>query len=153
MANLFERWCESRSWQRVLCACFGVVIPGMVLWGALLRPVQEQRAALQVQLTQAARTNVSLWPIATRLPRQAVSVKAQVAQPFSPLDFQAQGTRLVHWKPLQSGGELTLDADWQTIPALFSRLAQQDVWVTAFSLAPQGTALRLRAQLEHEHEK
>jgi pilus assembly protein HofO len=75
--------------------------------------------------------------------------KARALTPFSPLDFQGDETTLVHWKPLQNGGELTLDAEWQAIPALFSRLAQRDVQIAAFAIAPQGTALRLQLELEH----
>ena len=66
-----------------------------------------------------------------------------------PAHFQGDETTLVHWKPLQNGGELTLDAEWQAIPALFSRLAQQDVEIAAFAIAPQGRALRLQLELEH----
>jgi pilus assembly protein HofO len=68
--------------------------------------------------------------------------------PFSPLDFQGDNATLVHWKPLQNGGELTLEAEWQA-PGAFSRLAQRDVQIAAFAIAPQGTALRLRLELEH----
>jgi pilus assembly protein HofO len=31
----------------------------------------------------------------------------------------------------------------------FSRLAQRDVQIAAFAIAPQGTALRLQLELEH----
>jgi pilus assembly protein HofO len=41
------------------------------------------------------------------------------------------------------------DAEWQAIPGAFSRLAQRDVQIAAFAIAPQGTALRLRLELEH----
>jgi pilus assembly protein HofO len=34
-------------------------------------------------------------------------------------------------------------------PGAFSRLAQRDVQIAAFAIAPQGTALRLRLELEH----
>ncbi|KFA84313.1 pilus assembly protein HofO [Enterobacter sp. EGD-HP1] len=69
--------------------------------------------------------------------------------PFSPLDFQGDNTTLVYWKPLPKGGELMLELEWQALPALFSRLAQRDVQIAAFAIAPQGTALRLRLELEH----
>ncbi|AMX07877.1 hypothetical protein A0R60_3643 [Enterobacter asburiae] len=68
---------------------------------------------------------------------------------FSSLDFQGDNATLVHWKPLQNGGELMLEVKWQALPALFSRLAQRDVQIAAFAIAPQGTALRLRLELEH----
>ena len=72
-------------------------------------------------------------------------------QPFSPLDFQDTRTALVHWKPQQNGGELVLDTLWSDVPALFSRLAQQAVSISAFNLAPEGTTLRLSLQLESDH--
>ena len=149
MNILLERWCESRPGCRVLGWCLGTVFLGAVAWGTLLRPVHLQCVALRLQVTDAVRTNVSLWPAASKVPYQTETVEARGGQPFSPLDFQADGTRLVHWKPLQSGGELTLDAEWQAIPELFSRLAQQDVQIAAFAIAPQGTALRLQLELEH----
>lgn len=151
MNILLERWCESRPGCRVLCWCLGTVLLGAAAWGMLLRPVYLQRVALQLQMADAVRTNASLWPAASNMPYQTETVEARVVQPFSPLDFQADGTRLVHWKPLQSGGELTLDADWQVIPAVFSFLAQRDVQIAAFTISPQDAGLRLHMELEHEH--
>ncbi|MEM5525986.1 DNA utilization protein HofO [Enterobacter hormaechei] len=72
-------------------------------------------------------------------------------QPFSPLAFQREDARLVYWKPQQSGGELALDALWSAVPALFSRLALENVRVSAFSITPQGKQLRLSLQLEIGH--
>ncbi|TAT61421.1 HofO, partial [Enterobacter cloacae] len=46
-----------------------------------------------------------------------------------------------------------LDAEWPAILTAFARLAQQDVRIAAFTLAPQGAALRLRVQLELDHAK
>ncbi|MEH0887528.1 HofO [Enterobacter sp. UNJFSC 003] len=146
---MVERWCQCRPWQRVLCWFLSVLSLGVTAWGALLRPTHEQLAARQ--LLHAERTNASLWPAARKVPQQPVAPDVAVLRPFSPLDFQATGTRLVNWKPLQSGGELTLDADWQAIPAVFSALAQRAVRVTAFTLSPQGAALRLRVALEKDH--
>ena len=72
-------------------------------------------------------------------------------QPFSPLAFQREDARLVYWKPQHSGGELALDALWGAVPALFSRLALENVRVSAFSITPQGKQLRLSLQLEIGH--
>lgn len=149
MNTLLERWCESRPWQRVLCWCMGSLLAGLAAWGALLRPVDRQCAERQRQLIEEVSTHASLWPVVRQRPFRPDTAKARVQTPFSPLDFQGERTTLVHWKPLQNGGELTLDAEWQAIPALFSRLAQQDVEIAAFTISPQGTALRLRLELEH----
>jgi len=115
----------------------------------LLRPVDRQCAEQQRQLIEDVSTNASLWPAVRKGPFRPDSAKARELAPFSPLNFQGDETTLVHWKPLQNGGELTLDAEWQAIPALFSRLAQQDVEIAAFAIAPQGRALRLELELEH----
>ncbi|MBE3287587.1 HofO [Enterobacter cloacae complex sp. P31C] len=149
MDTLLERWCESRPWCRLVCGGLAILLMGLAAWGVLLRPVEQQCAERQQQLIQAARTNASLWPTASQAPFSPQTRTALELKPFSPLDFQGEGTRLLYWKPLQNGGELALEAEWQAIPPLFSRLAQRDVWVAAFTLSPQNTALRLRLELEH----
>ena len=149
MNTLLERWCESRPWHRVLCWCLGSLLAGLFAWGALLRPVDRQCAEQQRQLIEDVSTNASLWPVVRKGPFLPDAAKARELAPFSPLNFQGDETTLVHWKPLQNGGELALDAEWQAIPELFSRLAQQDVEIAAFAIAPQGRALRLQLELEH----
>jgi pilus assembly protein HofO len=151
--TVFERWCECRSGYRVLCWFLSIVLVVGIAWGVLLRPINTQLAGLQREIAHATRTNASLWPSARRLPGQVITPDERVVTPFSPLDFQGNGSRLVHWKPLQRGGELALDADWQAVPSVFSMLLERDVLITAFSLTPQGTTLRLRVQLEHEYAK
>ena len=149
MNTLLERWCESRPWHRVLCWCLGSLLAGLVAWGVLLRPVDRQCAEQQRQLIEDVSTNASLWPAVRKGPFRPDSAKARELAPFSPLDFQGDNAMLVHWKPLQNGGELMLEVEWQALPALFSRLAQRDVQIAAFAIAPQGTALRLQLELEH----
>ena len=149
MDTLLERWCESRPWYRVLFWCLGRFLAGLAAWGTLLRPLDRQCAERQRQMIQDARTNAALWPAVRKVPFRPDAVKARALTPFSPLNFQGDETTLVHWKPLQNGGELMLEVEWQALPALFSRLAQRDVRVAAFTLAPQGTALRLQLELEH----
>ncbi|MDI3425241.1 DNA utilization protein HofO [Enterobacter sp. V87_3] len=68
---------------------------------------------------------------------------------FSPLDFQANGTRLVHWKPLSHGGELELDADWAAIPGIFAQLEQCNVRIGTFVITAESGRLRLRMELQH----
>ena len=149
MDTLLERWCESRPWHRVLCWCLGSLLAGLVAWGALLRPVDRQCAEQQRQLIEDVRTNAALWPAVRKVPFRPETTDTLALTPFSPLDFQGDNATLVHWKPLQNGGELMLEVEWQALPALFSRLAQRDVQIAAFAIAPQGTALRLRLELEH----
>ena len=104
-------------------------------------------------MADAVQRHATLWPVASNAPRRTPEPDARPVVRFSPLDFQADGATLVHWKPLPGGGELALDAEWPAILTVFARLAQQDVRIAAFTLAPQGAALRLRVQLEQDHAK
>lgn len=149
MDALLERWCECHPWGRVLFWCLGSLLAGLAACGTLLRPVDRQCAELERQLMENVRANAALWPAVRQMPFRSETAVARVRMPFSPLDFQGDDAALVHWKPLQNGGELMLDLEWKALPALFSRLAQRDVQIVAFTIAPQGTALRLRLELEH----
>lgn len=149
MDTLLERWCESSPWYRVLFWCLGSLLAGLAAWGTLLRPLDRQCAERQRQLIQDARANAALWPAVRKMPFRPEAPESRELISFSPLDFQGDNATLVHWKPLQNGGELMLEAEWQALPALFSRLAQRDVQIAAFAISPQGTALRLRLELGH----
>lgn len=149
METLLERWCESRPWCRRVCGGLGILLVGLAAWSTALRPVERQCAERQQQLVQAVRINASLWPFASKTTLRPETQTTREMMPFSPLDFQGEGTTLLHWKPLHNGGELALESAWKAIPALFSRLAQRDVEVAAFTISPQSTALRLRLELEH----
>ena len=121
--------------------------PETVAW----QPALESLASAmprQAWLTALRYQPPSLWPKAGRRP---VVTQVKPVQPFSPLAFQREDARLVYWKPQQSGGELALDALWGAVPALFSRLALENVRVSAFSITPQGKQLRLSLQLEIGH--
>lgn len=150
MEHLIQRWFASRPSARLACWSTVAGIIGLAIWGLIVRPASRQCAELGELSLRAARTNAALWPEARRHPRISAERVTQDSQPFSPLDFQGKGTRLVHWKPQPNGGELALSAPWSEIPALFSRLAKQAVKVTAFTLAPEGAQLRLSLQLETE---
>ncbi|MGY5369635.1 HofO family protein [Enterobacter oligotrophicus] len=151
MDLIFQRWCESRPAIRVLGWCVVSCAVALVIWGMLVRPVNRQSEELNAQVNRTRQTNASLWPVVRRQHPTPEAGVARPVQPFSPLEFQAHGVTLVHWKPQQSGGELALDAGWSDIPALFSRLALRDVRVSLFDIIPQGTLLRVRIQLEINH--
>ncbi|VAX68757.1 HofO [Enterobacter kobei] len=136
METLLERWCDSRPWCRLICMCLGIFLVGLAAWSTVLRPVERECTERQQQLVQEVRTNASLWPSASKTALRPETQTAREMMPFSPLDFQGEGTTLLHWKPLQNGGELALESAWQAIPALFSRLAQRDVQVAAFTISP-----------------
>ena len=149
MDTLLERWCESRPWYRVLLWCLGSLLAGLAAWGTLLRPLDRQCAERQRQLIQDARTNAALWSAVRKVPFRTETTEVRELTPFSPLDFQGDNATLVHWKPLQTGGELALEVEWPAIPGLFSRLAQRDVQVAAFAVSSEGKVLRLRLELNH----
>ncbi|ELE9706753.1 HofO [Enterobacter cloacae] len=153
MNMILERWCESRRRYRVLCGGLGVAFLWGTAWGVFLRPLNSQLAALQMQMAEAVQRHAALWRVASNGPRRTPESDVRPVVRFSPLDFQADGATLVHWKPLPGGGELALDADWPAILTVFTRLAQRDVRIAAFTLVPQGAALRLRVQLEQDHAK
>ncbi len=147
----YQRWADAPPSRRVLCWSIASAIVALAIWGLLLRPAYIHFARIQAQVLSTGRINATLWPRALRQPVVTQVRGAHSAEPFSPLALQGEGARLVHWKPRQSGGELALDASWQAVPALFSRLARKDVRVSAFDIAPQGTQLRLSLQLETGH--
>lgn len=151
MHIVIERWCACRAGTRGLIAGLLAGIMALAGWGLLVKPVQRQHVALEAQRAEAMQAHASLWSAVRRLPQTRGPDAPEVKTPFSPLDFQGSGTRLVHWKPAQGGGELTLDADWAQIPAVFARLAQREAIVGAFEIHPHGARLRLNVQLELPH--
>ncbi|WP_227658108.1 HofO family protein [Enterobacter cancerogenus] len=100
-------------------------------------------------MSVAGRTNASLWAAVRKIPTETEEPVAPAVRPFSPLDFQANGTRLVHWKPLSHGGELELDADWAAIPGIFAQLEQCNVRIGTFVITAESGRLRLRMELQH----
>lgn len=151
MEQRLQRWVESRSPVRVLCWSVVSGVIAVAVWGILVRPVGLKCAELEALSVRARQLNAALWPGAGRQPEAPAQREMPPVQPFSPLDFQDKRTALVYWKPQQTGGELVLDAPWSDVPALFSRLAQQAVRISAFNLAPEGATLRLSLQLESDH--
>ena len=125
----------------------GILLMGLTAWGVVLRPAEAVCGSVAA-VERAARTNASLWPTACQVPFSPQTRTALEIKPFSPLDFKGRvqgsftGSRcktVVNWRWRRSG---------EAIPPL-SRLAQRDVRVAAFTLAPQSTALRLKLELEH----
>lgn len=150
--NIFvERWCASRARTRALIAGLLAGIMALAGWGLLVKPVQRQHVALEARLDETMQATSSLWSAVRRFPPVVTPDAPQMKAPFSPLDFQGSGTRLVHWKPAGGGGALTLEADWAQIPAIFARLAQREAVVGEFDIHPHGARLRLNLQLELPH--
>ena len=99
----------------------------------------------EVRLAQSA----ELWASEAQ-PHPVLAAPVILASlPFSPLDFQTDGVRLVRWLPGANGGELTLKVDWAQIPAVFERLAQRGMAVSGFSVKPEEARLQLVLQVEN----
>ncbi|MDK9363872.1 HofO family protein [Lelliottia wanjuensis] len=146
-----ERWHAFRLRTRVLCWGLGSCVVLLGAYLTLARPVIQQRLLLESTRSQSASARAALWASeAHPHPVPAESV-LPVMLPFSPLDFQTGGVRLVHWLPGEKGGELTLNADWAQIPPLFERLTHCGMGVSSFSVMPEGARLQLIVQVESQN--
>lgn len=104
--------------------------------GRLAREEQHQRYLANWRRLMALRT---ASPASER--------DSRPARPFTPAAFQQEGARLVSWHPSAEGGELALDTPWAQVPPAFTRLAERDMQVVAFSLIHENGALRFRLRL------
>jgi pilus assembly protein HofO len=146
---LFERWYSFRPRTRILCWSMstGVILLGV--WLALARPVSLALSEFEAKRETTSAAMTALWHSEVRRPHLSTSESERVAAvPFSPLDFQTRDVRLVRWSPDARGGELTLDADWAQIPALFERFTRGGMEITAFSIEPGKSLLKLIVQVE-----
>ncbi|WP_049857832.1 hypothetical protein [Trabulsiella odontotermitis] len=140
MRQLPERWCELTPLTRCLywlgAMLFILSIGGYSLpWsGAPLNPVSPLRQ----------------WQTLRTLQRQTEQIQETLTAtvPFSPLDFQLDGTQLLSWQPAGAGGEMVLETQWAQLPAIFPRLADRNMQAAAFSIRPANGRLRLTLQLE-----
>ncbi|MEO3991637.1 HofO family protein [Pseudocitrobacter cyperus] len=135
-------------WQAGLAGIVSIAAIGML---ALLRPestLQEaQRTAWQQQQAlRAARWQSVMSRQRALLPIEEKTVAA--GKPFSPVDFQRQGSELVSWTPAGRGGELALEIEWNQIPSVFALLAERDMQVMAFSIKAGVVRHMLTLQLE-----
>lgn len=150
MHRFYERWCASRPGTRVLCWGTVTLAATLVAWQLMVKPLRVLQADLAARTSEAARVSATLWSAIRRFPPSVVQASPPL-RPFSVLDFQFHGVTLIHWKPLPTGGELTLDAGWEQIPSIFTRLAQLDVRINGFDIRPQGGQLRVSIRLELDH--
>lgn len=151
MPILFERWCLLGSRTRLLSWS---LVSGMVLLSAYLilaRPALRHLSQLEIKREQTITAIKGLWASETHSTAARGQPVVPALQPFSPLDVQTNGARLVRWLPNAKGGELTLDADWVLIPDLFALFAQRGMGVTAFSVEPGESRLQLVVQVESLH--
>lgn len=151
MHSLFERWYAFRSRTRILI--WGL-ISGCVLLTAYLiltRPAIQHVSQLETKREPITTVVKALWTSEVQRGHAEGQPDISGRQAFSPLDFQTHGARLVRWLPNAKGGELSLDADWIQIPDLFDAIAQRGMGVTAFSVEPGESRLKLIVQVESLH--
>lgn len=147
-----ERWCALPARQRAIAWVFGTGLFTLGIYLLMVRPLQQQTDRLTAQHQQAvARLRQMRVGALPRPPSDAEGV-APTEAAFSPLAFQRDGIRLVHWQPHARGGSFTLSAEWTQIPALFTRLAQAGVGISEFSVEPGESQLRFVARIEDLHE-
>ena len=140
----FERWYAlTPRWRCVVWLASSLLLL-LGWWLSFYRPAQQQLISLEAQRQREAASHRAMWSAARKLFPPS-------AEAFTPLAFNANGLRLVRWQPAAAGGELVLDAAWAAIPALFSLLAQHDVAVTSFSVAPEQQSLQVVLQLERQN--
>lgn len=151
MHKIYQRWDECAPRTRVFCWCIASGAVLLIVWLVLIRPASGQYLRAQRQLQQANDASAVLWTIVRRQPALPEAGAATRRRPFSPLDLQGNGSRLVQWKPMPGGGALTLDVVWSAVPAIFSRLARQDVRIAGFAITAHQTQLRISMQLELDH--
>ena len=151
MRILHERWYSQHLRTRILCWSLASCLMFLGAYLALVRPTIQPLLQLEAKRNQLTAAQTALW-VGAAQPQLAHSEPTVLTfLPFSPLDFQAGGVRLVHWLPDAKGGAITLDADWMQIPNVFERLAQCGMSVSAFSVAPGESTLRMVVQLENRN--
>lgn len=149
MNTLSDLWCAASP--RIRLACWLGWL--LALW--LLSCLALAGQANDEQLTRLSAENQQLWRslhILSGGENAPDTVVNEQLLPFSPLDFQRSGVRLVYWHPSAKGGEMALKATWQALPPVFAQLAQRNMRISQFSMSKEGTALLLTLNLEALHD-
>ncbi|MFP2424142.1 hypothetical protein ACLEXA_21855 [Pseudescherichia vulneris] len=138
MGNLAERWCDFSPRIRLGA--------GLLMVGLLMAPgVYCHREVISDEMPVPLS---SQWQKMMPLRGDNPVEPASPAKPFSALDFDIEDSHLVSWQPVGAGGELALEANWQSIPPLFIRLAERGQSVRGFSIVPERQRLKVTLQLE-----
>ncbi|MGU3415246.1 hypothetical protein ACLBW0_15925 [Enterobacteriaceae bacterium C34A] len=138
MLPLAERWCDYAPRVRLGA--------GVLLF--LLLVVAVSFATRKPASSFAPVPLKAQWQKVMPLRSPPNEVSPHLSKPFSALDFDGAKSRLLSWQPSGARGELTLEADWSAIPALFSQLAERNQAIRGFSILPEARRLTLRLQLE-----
>ncbi|MBA7930585.1 hypothetical protein HV127_04730 [Klebsiella sp. RHBSTW-00215] len=137
-----ERWLTDGKILFVLSIVLALIV-GAFMWPQTSPPKIHSGGSLRIQ---------EQWRKLLPLKASLNSTRTDEAktETFTPLDLPVVGAVLVSWRPVGRGGEMRLEVNWQSVPALFSWLARCGMQATAFSLHPEKQALQLTLQLEAE---
>ncbi|MCS2171170.1 hypothetical protein MUU46_12690 [Scandinavium sp. TWS1a] len=138
MLRFADRWCDFSP--RVRLGIWLMMLGGLAVAGRFCSPeplIEPDLSPLNAQWQKI----MPLLPVA---PRESPAL----TKPFSALDMDSPGSRVVSWQPAGSGGELTLEANWAGIPPLFNQLAERGRAVREFSIQPEQQHLRLTLLIE-----
>lgn len=145
-----ERWLALSARSRVAAWLSVTMCCAVLAWLLAVRPYTGERTQRLSELHAQQQSRSRLWANIMPL-RQAGEPAATAPLPgraFSALAFQTGSARLLSWHPTEHGGEMVLQTGWQDVPETFARLAEQDMQVTAFSLALKEEVLHLHLVLE-----
>lgn len=137
-------------WLGTVCL-LAVLWAGSVLMGPYQARIDDGEKLQQQQALLIAQRQ-QLWVQEQTLARDRQEETLRVT-PFSALNFQSTEAQLVSWKPDEKGGELVLETLWSPLPAMFEKLAEQDMTPTAFAIEPEGRLLHFTLSLESFHER
>lgn len=138
MQRLTDRWCDFSPRVRLGIGLMMLGVLAVVGHFCSHEPFRETRLP---QLNAQWQKIMPLLPVASHALPAAT-------KPFSALDMDSPGSRVVSWQPSGRGGELALEANWPGIPPLFNRLAERGRTVRGFSILPESHHLRLTLQIE-----
>lgn len=123
----------------------------LAVWWWQIKPItREQTAREQQRLLQQAALQASWQDILALKPPEIPHSQADAPKAFSPLDFHTPDAQLIRWRPADRGGEMVLEAQWVSIPRIFSWLAERQMLAPAFSITVQEHALHFVLQVESD---
>lgn len=151
MNVLCDRWLALSPRCRIVCWGGWSVTMALMVMLCLLYPLRQEWNVQREELRQQHAANQAQWRNLYQLVTPAdptLWANDENTMPFSALDFQTPLSRLTHWQPSAQGGEMTLKPAWDSVPALFVRLAERGMQVNSFSLRLEDAELMLTLQLE-----
>lgn len=152
MWRCLDIWYGLTARGRAGCVALLMAMLSLLLWWGLVQPVTRERASLEQRQAATQAQLAARWRalLALKPPAPAFVLSKT---PFSPLAFSEPGLRLIQWRPSLRGGEITLDAAWERIPAVFSHLAECHMSAPAFSVTAKEGGLHFLLQVEDDEQE